>query len=235
MKEFIKKHKIELIKIVTLIVIAIILLFAGIKLFPIVKTLANSADREQFQMMIADMGFMGWLYLLGIQILQIVIAIIPGEPVEILAGMLYGTVGGFLTCELGILIGSVLVFYGVKIFGYSVVTAFIPEGKMKQYKFLQNSKKLELLTFILFFIPGTPKDVLTYFIGFTPIKPIKFFLIATVARIPSVLTSTMAGNSIISGNPFGTVLIFGVVGILAIIGIYVNNKLMKKVDKQEEV
>lgn len=228
MKEFVNKNKTNIIKILILIIVVILMILTGIKLWDMLSVLSEPDGKQEFKAMIEGMGVMGWLYLLGIQILQIIIAIIPGEPVEILAGMLYGAIGGFITCEIGILLGSLIVFFGVRWLGYSVVTSFIPEEKFLQYKFLQNSSRLEAITFVLFFIPGTPKDMLTYFAGFTPIKPAKFLMISTIARIPSVLTSTVAGASIINGTPLFTILVFLITGLLAVLGIWYNKKFMQK-------
>ncbi|MEG2660160.1 MAG: VTT domain-containing protein [Oscillospiraceae bacterium] len=230
MKEFIKRNKINCIKLLITAFALVLLVFAGFKLWPIFAEMIN--DTGAFKSKISEMGFSGWLSLLGLQILQIIIAFIPGEPVEILSCVLYGGVGGFLTCELGILIGSVIVFLAVRLLGYSVITSFISEEKLQKYKFLQDTHRLEMLTFILFFIPGTPKDVLTYFVGFTKINPIHFFAIATFARIPSVLTSTLAGSAMIKGDFASTIAIFAVAAVLAVTGLLINDYIMRRHQKR---
>lgn len=66
--------------------------------------------------------------------------------------------------------------------------------------FLKKEKNLELIIFIIFFIPGTPKDLLTYIAPFTRIKLKTFLLLTTFARIPSVITSTIGGNALSNQN-----------------------------------
>lgn len=99
-----------------------------------------------------------------------IIAIVPGEPLEIGAGYAFGAVEGTLLCILGTTLSSVLIFLVVKKFGMRVVTLFVSEEKIRSFTFLQNTRRLNLIAFLLFFIPGTPKDVLTYVVGLTPMR-----------------------------------------------------------------
>ncbi len=222
----------NLIKVLLAAAVLIILVIATIKITPYIAALSDPLQRAAFQEWINSLGIGGWFVILGIQILQIIIAFIPGEPVEIIAGLLYGTVGGLITCQIGILTGSFIVFFAVRKWGYPFVTIFISEDKLKSYKFLQNTSRLEMITFILFFIPGTPKDVLTYFAGLTPIHPLRFLSIAIFARIPSVVTSTLAGASIGNGNWGITILVFAITGILGIGGILFHKKFMNKMNTE---
>ena len=226
MKHFWRENKILCLRMLAVATVLGVSLYAGLRLWPLFVAIGK--DAEAFKSTIASMGLSGWLALFALQVAQIVIAVIPGEPVEILAGMLYGGFGGFITCEIGILVGTVVVYYLARLLGYPIITAFIPEKKLQKFHFLQDERRLSLITFILFFIPGTPKDVLTYFVGFTKIKPLHFFAIATAARIPSVLTSTLAGGAMMNGNWQGAVLIFAATGLLAFAGIWINRKIMQK-------
>lgn len=220
--------KIATIKIACIAAALVLMAIITIQVLPLMRMVSQPNGQQQFQLWIDSLGFWGWFVLLGIQMMQIIVAFIPGEPVEIVSGMLYGAVGGFLTCELGILLGSVAIFYAVRAFGRPLITAFIPEEKLASYSFLHNAKKLERLTFILFFLPGTPKDVLTYVAGLTPISPFKFLAIATFARVPTVFSSTWAGSTMMEGNWEMTVLIFLVIGGISLLGIWAHNRLMAR-------
>jgi uncharacterized membrane protein YdjX (TVP38/TMEM64 family) len=81
----------------------------------------------------------------------------------------------------------------------------------------------------MFLTPGTPKDALTYIVPLTPIKPFLFFIMATIGRIPSILTSTYLGSSLIHNNIWHSIAIFGFSAILGIIGIIIYNKFNKKI------
>ena len=102
------------------------------------------------------------------------------------------------------------------------------------YKFLSDKNKVELTVFILFFIPGTPKDALTYIAAIAPINPIKYLFIATLARIPSIVTSTLLGDSIAEGDYLLAGIVFAITAIISICGIVFGNKYVKKRAKQRE-
>ena len=71
-----------------------------------------------------------------------------------------------------------------------------------------NRKKIEKVLLILFLLPGTPKDFLSYVSGLLPIKPARYIVISSLARFPSVISSTMAGASLVAGNWKMSVLIY---------------------------
>lgn len=225
------KQKKMMHKIIVIFLLLAVMVGLTIWLFPHVLSLRDPVVRDRFNEVISQLGIKGWFLMLGIQVLQIIVAIIPGEPVEIISGVLYGTFGGLLTCLLGILIGSIAVFYLVRWLGYPLVKALVGEDKLKEYKFLNNTEKLEIVTFLLMFIPGTPKDVLTYVAGLTNIRPLRFFLISTFARIPSVITSTLAGATLGQGHLFATLLIFAITGVIGIGGILLHKKLMSRYNR----
>ena len=76
----------------------------------------------------------------------------------------------------------------------------IKQDTIEKSKLLNNPKKIDMLLVLLFFIPGTPKDLLVYVGGLLPIKPWKFIAISTFARFPSIISSTLAGSNLIQGN-----------------------------------
>ena len=166
--------------------------------------------------------------LLAVQILQIVIAVIPGEPVELLAGFLYGPWGGLLFCLAGSAIGCTLVFLLVRRFGKGLIQKMCDSKKVQQLRFMRNEKNKEFLLFILFFIPGTPKDVLTYFSPLLGIPLGRFLIITTVAKIPSIISSTFGGGFLSEGKLLETVILYAVVGVFSVAGILLHNRLIKR-------
>ena len=124
---------------------------------------------ELFREWVDAHGICGNLAFLGMMFLQVVIAVIPGEPLEIGAGYAFGFWEGTLLCMLGIFLGSAVVFLLVRRFGTHLVEVFFDKEKIRSLKFLQESKKRDLLIFFVMFIPGTPKDLLSYFAGLTDI------------------------------------------------------------------
>ena len=80
--------------------------------------------------------------------------------------------------------------------------------KLENSKLMKNTEKIEFIMLILFLIPGTPKDLLVYIGGLLPIKPLRFILISTFARLPSVISSTFAGENIASGDWTFSIIIY---------------------------
>ena len=183
---------------------------------------------QEFRAWVDGSGIMGRIYFILMVMFQVVIAFVPGEPLEIGAGYAFGAIEGTVLCLVGILFGSLIVFLLVRKFGVKLVEVFFTFEKIKSAKFLQNRKKVAFIVFLMFFLPGTPKDLLTYFVGLTDIKWKHFFIIATVARIPSVITSTIGGSFLGTQKYTFAVVVFALTFIISAIGWYVYNRLSKE-------
>ena len=129
--------------------------------------------------------------------LQVLVALLPGEIIETGAGVAYGPIEGLILCLIGAAIGTALIFWLVRRYGSSLVECLVSKEKLDKLSFMKDEQKLDNLIFLIFLIPGTPKDIITYFAGLTPVKFSHFLLITTVARIPSVITSTLAGDKLL--------------------------------------
>ena len=150
-----------------------------------------AGDPERFRSWVDSQGIWASILFMGMIILQIVVAVIPGEPLEIVAGYAFGAVEGTLLCLIGAFVGRVLVFLLVRRFGTRAVEVFFPLDKLQSLKFLQNQRRLFFWVFFLFFLPGTPKDVLCYIVGLTQLPLRSWLLISAIAPIPSIVTSTL--------------------------------------------
>ena len=137
---------------------------------------------EELRAFLNSFGWKGYLILFVLQCLQVTVALIPGEVVELGAGYAYGVIKGSLICLAGIVIASAIIFLLVKRIGIPLVEAFISREKIQQLRFINNREKLKRLVFFLFLIPGTPKDVLTYFVGLTNMKLSDFLLISIIRK-----------------------------------------------------
>ena len=225
-----RKTKLKIFKIILVIIVIAIVIGIIVRLFPLIKNISTSEGREEFKETIQDSGFIGILMLFGLQLAQIFLIIIPGEPIEILAGMCYGGFGGTIFILISACIISTIIFMLVRIFGKKFVYGFCDKKRVKKIldsRLFQNPRTAEKVLFILFFVPGTPKDLLVYIAGLLPITPTRFILISTFARIPSVITSTLAGANIINGNwETGLLLYIGII-VLAIIIVLIMNKFDK--------
>lgn len=219
-----------IISICVLIMIVVLgSMFLGPKLVDIAK------DPQGFKDYLSQYnGIKSYLIFILIQFLQVIFAFIPGEFIEIAAGYIYGTFGGLIICSIGAFTASLLVFYLTRLLGNKFSQIMISNKDLKRLKFLNDEKKLEIIFAILFFLPGTPKDLLTYFAGVTKMKFSVFLIISTVCRIPSIITSTMAGNALGEENYLHSIIIFIITGIIAIIGYIIYSKYSIHQGKQKK-
>ena len=221
----------RLASIVSLLVL--IAFFVVITVFIGKPMVEGLADPEEFRQWVDSHGPVGRLAFLGMMTLQVVVAMIPGEPLEIAAGYVFGNFEGLLLCILGAVLGTMIIFGFTRLFGVKMVEAFISREKIESIRFLHNPEKRNVLVFLLFFIPGTPKDVITYFIGLTSMKLPAFLLLSSIGRIPSVITSTIVGNALGTQNYVAAVLVFVGTGLAAAAGLWVYHLICRKKLEQQ--
>ncbi len=191
------------------IVLALLTIFVG---GPIVKTLGDPAS---FRAWVDERGAWGRVLFVGVMALQVIIAFIPAEPLELAAGYAFGTLWGTLLVWIGLVIGTTIVFVFVRKIGVKAVEVFFPREKIDSVKYLNNEKALNATAFVLFLIPGTPKDLLTYVAGLTKIRLMPWIVLTSVARIPSVLTSTISGNALGLEKYGLAIIVFAATGLVS--------------------
>ena len=231
-----KTNKVKIFKKVMTGLVLVVMIGMVVYLFPVMKNLSSLEGQVAFKQKVETSGMLGMLTLFGLQVAQIFLIIVPGEPLEILAGMCYGAIWGTVFIMLSAAIISVVIFALVRKFGRNFVCNFCEEEKIvkiEKSKLFQNPKKIERLMLILFLIPGTPKDLLVYVAGLLPIKPIRFILISTFARFPSVISSTLAGANLAMGDWKMGVILYAVVLVIVAIIVFVINKMDKDKLTQE--
>ena len=194
----------------------------------------SSFSQEGFRDYIRSFGAWGWLVLLGLQFLQVFIALIPGELLETAAGYAFGPWIGTVLCYIGVAAASAVVFLLTKRFGIRLVEIFTNREKINQLRFLKTEKRRDTLVFLLFFIPGTPKDLLTYFIGLTDMKLSNFLAISLIARLPSMVSSTIGGHMLGEENYLGAIILYAIVGVLSLAGMAVYRSILKRRERKKE-
>ena len=216
---------------ISLAVVAILAILATVFIWNWLSTFSQDGFREYIQ----SFGPLGWLVLLGLQFLQVFIALIPGELLETAAGYAFGPWMGTLLCYLGVAVASALVFLLTRRFGTKLVEVFISREKINELRFINTEQKRNSLIFLLFFIPGTPKDLLTYFVGLTDIKLSTFLVISLIARLPSVLSSTFGGHLLGEGEYWGALILYGSTALVSGIGLLIYNAILRRKQPAEKV
>ena len=225
-----KTKMLKILKILLSIIVIAIFIALIIYLIPIMKNLTTEQGQAEFKNTVSNSGIYGMFMLFGLQVAQIVLVVLPGEPLEFLAGMCYGTIWGTIFIFASVAITTTIIFMLVKKFGKKYIYEFFKKekiDKIENSKLFKNPKRIELIMMILFLIPGTPKDLLVYIGGLLPIKPLRFILISTFARFPSVISSTIAGANVVNGNFEISVLAYIITFVLSALFIILINKFDK--------
>lgn len=153
-----------------------------------------------------------------IQALQVVLAPIPGEATGFIGGYLFGAPLGALYSTLGLTLGSVLAFLIARWLEERYVARWLPKEILEKFDFLME-RQGAMISFILFLLPGFPKDYLCFILGLSRMPFKLFILICTVGRIPGTLLLTLQGAQVYKGNYYSTLAILGLclilVGVLA--------------------
>ena len=217
--------------IISIAVLITLLLIGSIALGP--KIIDAARNPEEFRRLLGTNGIKSYLIFIAIQFIQIVFAFIPGEFVEIGAGYVYGSVKGLILCSIGAFLATSAIFALTRALGNKFTSIMIDSRDLKRLKFLQNEKKLEILFALLYFIPGTPKDLITYFAGVTKIKFKVFILISTFCRIPSIITSTLAGSALGERQYLQSAIIFISTAVVGIGGYFIYNFISNRNDEKQ--
>ncbi len=216
-------------KLIWLTAVAIFLCFCiAVGVYIGIPMVRMAQEPETFQTWVDSHGILGRVLFVAMVVIQVLIAFIPGEPVELLAGYAFGVMEGSLLTLIGFLIGSWLIFLLVRRFGVQLVEIFFPENKIKELGFLKNPKKARVLAFILMSVPGTPKDFLSYFAGLTPMTLGQWLSIVAIARLPSLLTSTVTGAAAGKENYLLSAVMLAVTLLISLLGILYYRKLTRE-------
>lgn len=181
-------------------------------------------DARAVRAFVAEHAVASRLVMVGINVLQIVLAFLPGEPVELASGYAFGFLEGTVLCLAASALGTALVFAAVRRWGARVVHFFFKQDLFEQYAWLQDTRRLSLVMLVVFLIPGTPKDFLTYFAGLTNMRFSSVLLIATFGRIPSIVTSTVAAAAAGERDWVLLAASLAVAGVLALAGSFIARK-----------
>lgn len=193
-----------------------------------------ASEPERFRAWVNANGFRARLAYMGMVIVQVIIAFIPGEPFEIAAGYAFGALEGTVLCLAASTAGSMLVFWLVRRIGVRLTEIFFPQEKLRSLRFLRHSPKRDYLYLLVFMIPGTPKDLLCYFAGLTDISVPVWLIICSLGRIPAIVTSTIGGSALSSKNYWFAVGVFALTFALSGLGLLAYNAICRRYNARRE-
>lgn len=225
-----KINKAKIMKLIAVITTIAILVIATIYMIPIIKQINTPEGQAQFKEKITNSGITGMLILFGLELAQVVLAILPGEPVELLAGICFGPIWGTIFLMVSVFIVTAMIYFFVKKYGRDFIYEFFPKekvNKVENSKLFKDPQKVETVMALLFLIPGTPKDLLVYIGGLLPIKTSRFLALSTLLRFPSIISSTIAGDKLLEGQWKVSILAYVITFAITAIVIFVVNKFDK--------
>jgi len=152
-------------------------------------------DREAIQSYIVSWGMAAPVVFTAVQILQVVIAPIPGEATGFIGGFLFGAFKGFLYSSVGLAVGSMINFGIGRLLGKKFIRKLIPPSQIALLDKLVH-RQGAIVLFICFIFPGFPKDYLCLFLGFSDLPLKLFFIMATFGRMPGTLALSVQGASL---------------------------------------
>ncbi len=186
-------------KILTGLVIATLALAGYCFRIPIWKMTVHfydlMTDREAIQSYIVSWGMAAPVVFTAVQILQVVIAPIPGEATGFIGGFLFGAFKGFLYSSVGLAVGSMINFGIGRLLGKKFIRKLIPPSQIALLDKLVH-RQGAIVLFICFIFPGFPKDYLCLFLGFSDLPLKLFFIMATFGRMPGTLALSVQGASL---------------------------------------
>ena len=175
-------------------------------------------DVDKLKAWIDGFGAWGGIVFVAVRTMQTVVKFIPAEPLEIGSGLAFGAVGGSLLCLLGSMLGTVIILLLTRKLGTRILTLFRLDNKVQKLKFLEDKEKRNSLIFLFYLIPGTPKDVGAYVVGLTDMNLAEYMIISGIARIPSIISSTICGAFLGQKNLPLAIGVFAATTVVTILG-----------------
>jgi uncharacterized membrane protein YdjX (TVP38/TMEM64 family) len=182
------------------------------------------SSEKRINTFVASFGIYAPLAFIALQILQVVIAPIPGEITGIIGGYLFGILPGFFYSSVGLSLGSLLAFLISRRLGLPFVRRFVGQETMAKFDYLMEHQGA-FFSFIFFVIPSLPKDTFCYLLGLSPMHVLTFFIISTVGRMPGTLLLTLQGQAIQSEQYRLFFLVLGLVSCFTILTIIYRDRI----------
>jgi uncharacterized membrane protein YdjX (TVP38/TMEM64 family) len=188
------------------------------------------ADRDRIRDFITSFGWAAPLVFMGIQILQVIFAPVPGEATGFIGGYLFGALEGFLYSSVALAVGSWINFSIGRFFGIRFVRKMIPPDKFERFDSMLKRQGLIVL-FLLFVFPGFPKDYLCLFLGLSTLPLKVFILLAAVGRMPGTFLLSLQGAYLYEENYLFLAIAAGACALLAGIAYWYRERLYRWAEK----
>ncbi|MBI3394037.1 MAG: TVP38/TMEM64 family protein [Nitrospirae bacterium] len=225
------KQKIRLTCGLIFVFVAVLLIFNYHRISPEVVNLYHLfSDKERTRALLASFGVFAPLVFIGLQSLQVVFAPIPGEATGFLGGYMFGLLPGFIYSTVGLTLGSYLAFRFARFLEKSFVEAVVGENLLKKFDFLVQENGV-VLSFLLFLIPGFPKDYLCFILGLSPMPTRLFLVMVLIGRIPGTVMLSLQGANVYSESYTSFFILLGVSVLLGMLVILYRDPIYDRLKR----
>lgn len=180
-------------------------------------------DTEHIREFVSSFGILAPIIFIAIVILQVLLSVIPGQVIGLAGGYLFGIFFGTLYSMIGLVTGSLIVFYISRKLGRTFVERIIKKKTLDRFDKLVKKKGV-LILFLIFLLPGLPDDVNCYIAGLTKIKIRTLVIICTIGRFPGALVLSIVGAGLVSNTLF-SIIFFAIMMIISLIIYLKRNEL----------
>jgi uncharacterized membrane protein YdjX (TVP38/TMEM64 family) len=187
----------------------------------VVSFFLNKERMTHFLNSLGPLSFVGFIVL---QSLQVIVSPIPGEVTGLIGGFLYGKFLGIVLSTIGLTTGSWMAFALSRWLGGPFVEKFVRKETMKRYDYLLHHKGV-FLVFLLFLIPGFPKDLLCYILGLGHLSTKEFLVISTIGRFMGTVLLTLGGDYIRHHQYYRFSMLFGIAIVLVILSMVYRDRI----------
>jgi len=190
-------------------------------------------DRHQLKKVIKSFGSYSPLVFILLQVVQVVVAPIPGEAIEFLGGYVFGVWAGMAYSMIGLTLGSWLAFSIARIFEKQTIERFVSPELRKKFDYLIGHEGV-ILSFLLFLTPGFPKDTLCYILGLTPMHWGIFLIISTIGRVPGALMATLQGAKVFERQYVIFLILLGISALVILVFYIYHEEIHKWIRKMSK-
>jgi len=175
-----------------------------------------ASNREALRRLLEEQkGFAPVVFVI-IQAAQVVAAPIPGELTGFLGGYVFGALRGFIYSQIGLTLGSIMAFGLGHWLGQPFVRRMVKQETYERFAFLTETRGV-LVTFVLFLIPGFPKDYLSYLLGVSPMRFLPFLLVCALGRMPGTYLLSLQGDRVGGRDYLQGLIILTAVAVLSVV------------------
>ena len=215
----------------SLIALSVLLIFIAVTVIVFIRVgkplIELVADPPRFKAYLEGYGALSKGVFAGIMALQVIVAVIPAGPFQVAGGYAFGAFTGTVLCLIGNGVGAMLAYFTARIFGRRAVALFIPPQQIEKLMHILDKPRWKILFVVIFMIPGSPKDVLTYLAGLSALGPLAVLILSSLGRLPAILASALGGAAISEESYVSAAIVFGILAVVSIAGAVIYKKLSR--------